>query len=318
MRIVNHMPYTCSVVVPVYNSESTLQELAARLEIALKQLCYQYELILVNDGSHDQSWKVILQLTKEYSWITGINMMRNYGQHNALLCGVRAARYEITITMDDDLQHPPEEIKFLLEKLAEGYDVVYGVPKKLPHSFWRNLFSKITKRILALVMGIPNIRDIGSFRAFRTNLRKAFENYQSPNVILDVLLSWGTSHFATIPVDQAPRQMGHSNYNFSRLITHAILILTGYSTAPLRLASMVGFGFTVFGFIIFIYVVSTYFFSGSIPGFPFLASIIALFSGTQLFVIGIFGEYLARIFDRSMDRPAYVISETVNETSTKE
>jgi len=312
------MPYTCSVVVPVYNSESTLQELAARLEIALKQLCYQYELILVNDGSHDQSWKVILQLTKEYSWITGINMMRNYGQHNALLCGVRAARYEITITMDDDLQHPPEEIKFLLEKLAEGYDVVYGVPKKLPHSFWRNLFSKITKRILALVMGIPNIRDIGSFRAFRTNLRKAFENYQSPNVILDVLLSWGTSHFATIPVDQAPRQMGHSNYNFSRLITHAILILTGYSTAPLRLASMVGFGFTVFGFIIFIYVVSTYFFSGSIPGFPFLASIIALFSGTQLFVIGIFGEYLARIFDRSMDRPAYVISETVTETSTKE
>lgn len=312
------MPYACSVVVPVYNSESTLQELAARLEIVLKQLCSQYELILVNDGSPDQSWKVILQLTKEYSWITGINMMRNYGQHNALLCGVRAARYETTITMDDDLQHPPEEIIKLLEKLAEGYDVVYGVPKKLPHSIWRNLFSKITKRMLAFVMGIPNIRDIGSFRAFRTNLCKAFENYQSPNVILDVLLSWGTTHFATIPVDEAPRQMGHSNYNFSRLMTHAILILTGYSTAPLRLASMVGFGFTVFGFIIFIYVLITYFFSGSIPGFPFLASIIALFSGTQLFVIGIFGEYLARIFDRSMDRPAYVISETVNETSTKE
>ncbi|MBE3116355.1 glycosyltransferase family 2 protein, partial [Candidatus Bathyarchaeota archaeon] len=120
------MPYACSVVVPVYNSESTLQELAARLEIVLKQLCSQYELILVNDGSPDQSWKVILQLTKEYSWITGINMMRNYGQHNALLCGVRAARYETTITMDDDLQHPPEEIIKLLEKLAEGYDVVYG------------------------------------------------------------------------------------------------------------------------------------------------------------------------------------------------
>ena len=312
------MPYTCSVVVPVYNSENTLPELALRLEKALKQLCNQYELILVNDGSHDQSWNVILQLTKEYPWITGINMMRNYGQHNALLCGVRAARYDITVTMDDDLQHPPEEIKFLLEKLAEGYDVVYGVPKKLPHSIWRNISSMVTKRLLAFAMGIPNIRDTGSFRAFKTSLGKAFENYQSPNVILDVLLTWGTTNFATVSVEEAPRQTGHSNYNFARLITHAILILTGYSTAPLRLASMVGFAFTVFGFLIFIYVLSTYFISGSIPGFPFLASIVALFSGTQLFVIGIFGEYLAQIFDRSMDRPAYVISETVTKTSTKE
>ena len=176
----------------------------------------------------------------------------------------------------------------------------------------------VTKRLLAIAMGIPNIRDTGSFRAFKTSLGKAFENYQSPNVILDVLLTWGTTNFATVSVEEAPRQTGHSNYNLARLITHAILILTGYSTAPLRLASMVGFAFTVFGFLIFIYVLSTYFISGSIPGFPFLASIVALFSGTQLFVIGIFGEYLAQIFDRSMDRPAYVISETVTKTSTKE
>jgi glycosyltransferase involved in cell wall biosynthesis len=310
------MPYSCSVVVPVYNSEGTLPELASRLEKVLSQVCDQFELILVNDGSVDKSWNVILLLTKKYPWITGINMMRNFGQHNALLCGVRTARYEITITMDDDLQHPPEEINVLLDKLAEGYDVVYGVPKKLPHSIWRNFFSKVTKLLLAFVMGIPNIRSIGSFRAFKTSLCKAFANYQSSNVILDVLLSWGTTNFAAIPVEEAPRQTGHSNYNFGRLITHAISILTGYSTAPLRLAIMVGFGFTVFGFLIFLYVLSSYFLSGSIPGFPFLASIIALFSGTQLFVIGIFGEYLARIFDRSMDRPAYVISETVNENST--
>ena len=116
--------------------------------------------------------------------------MRNYGQHNALLCGIREARGDVIITMDDDLQHPPEEISKLLQKWMEGYDVVYGYPTKLPHSFWRNLFSRLTKKTLAFVMGIKSVNEISAFRAFSTDLRKAFSSYQSPNVIIDVLLSW--------------------------------------------------------------------------------------------------------------------------------
>jgi undecaprenyl-phosphate 4-deoxy-4-formamido-L-arabinose transferase len=215
--------------------------------------------------------------------------------------------------MDDDLQHPPEEIPLLLAKLEEGYDVVYGVPYRRPHSWWRNWFSVVIKRILARIMGIPTIRDIGAFRAFRAQLRQAFAGYQNPNVILDVLLSWGTSRFATVTVREDPRSVGHSNYNFARLMKVTMVVLTGFSTAPLRFASMLGFGFTLFGILVFFYVVGAYLFQGSIPGFPFLASIIALFSGTQLFALGIIGEYLARIFDRSMDRPPYVIGETVGE-----
>jgi undecaprenyl-phosphate 4-deoxy-4-formamido-L-arabinose transferase len=308
---------SCSIVVPVYNSEKTLEELISRLSLILPRISSLYEVILVNDGSRDTSWQVICNLSRQYPWVRGINMMRNYGQHNALLCGVRSARYEVTVTMDDDLQHPPEEIPLLIAKLAEGYDVVYGLPKKLPHSLWRNLFSRLTKKILAMVMGIPTVREIGAFRAFRTHLRNAFTNFQSPNVILDVLLSWGTTSFSTVPVEEAPRATGSSNYNFSRLAKQALLILTGYSTLPLRFASIVGFSVTIFGICVLLYVIILSLTEGSIPGFPFLASIISIFSGAQMFAIGIFGEYLARIFDRSMDRPTYIVEEVTGEEIEK-
>jgi glycosyltransferase involved in cell wall biosynthesis len=303
----------CSVVIPVYNGEGTLPALVERLSRVLGELCSVYEVILINDGSRDRSWMVIQELTILHPWVVGINLMRNYGQHNALLCGVRAARYAVCITMDDDLQHPPEEIVKLLTKYAEGYDVVYGLPQKLPHAFWRNMFSRLIKRLLAFVMDIPTLRDIGSFRAFKTDLREAFTGYQNPNVILDVLLSWGTQNFATVQVEEEPRLEGASNYDFRKLFKIALLLLTGYSTAPLRFASQIGLISTLFGLLIFVYVLYIYFTAGSIPGFPFLASIISLFSGIQLFTLGIFGEYLARMFDRSMDRPTYVIQERINQ-----
>lgn len=302
-------PWNCSIVIPVYNSANIIGELVDRLSQVMPGLCSAYELILVNDGSRDLSWEVICQLAGEYPQIRGLNLMRNYGQHNALLCGIRAARYEVIITMDDDLQHPPEEIHKLLDKLQEGYDVVYGVPQTQPHSWWRNLFSIFIKRALAFVMGIGTIREIGSFRAFRTRLRKAFETYQNPNVLVDVLLSWGTTRFTSVPVNEAQRVTGRSNYNFFKLVQVTMVVLTGFSTVPLRFTSMAGFIFTFFGIAVFLYVLAVYFFLGSIPGFPFLASIISLFSGMQLFALGIIGEYLARIFDRSVDRPAYVVGE---------
>jgi undecaprenyl-phosphate 4-deoxy-4-formamido-L-arabinose transferase len=299
--------HSLTVVIPVYNSQDSLLPLVARLGEVLKDLASRYEVVLVNDGSRDNSWSVIRNVVEKYSWVRGVNLMRNYGQHNAILCGIRVAQYEVIITMDDDLQHPPEEIYKLLDKLDEGYDVVYGSPVALPHSLWRNLFSRFTKRTLAYAMGIRTIRSIGPFRAFRTELRNAFANYQNPSVIVDVLLSWGTSSFATVTINEDTRQVGQSNYNFFKLFRVAMEILTGFSTIPLRLASLLGFIFTVFGMAVFIYVLVVFLSAGSVPGFPFLASIIALFSGAQLFALGIFGEYLARMFDRSMDRPRYVI-----------
>jgi glycosyltransferase involved in cell wall biosynthesis len=303
------MKPSVSVVIPVYRGAPTLESLVIGLIPVLTKICSKFEVILVNDDSPDDSWKIINSLSINYPSVKGIRLMRNYGQHNATLCGVRAARYPICVTLDDDLQHPPTEIHKLLEKLDEGYDVVYGTPIKQPQGFIRNLITSWTKRTLAYVMGIPNLRNISAFRCFKTDLRKAFDQYQSPNVTLDVLLSWATTRFASIPVGILPPPEHRSNYNYRSLIRYTLLVLTGYSTAPLRFASIMGFVMTLVGIGVFIYVISIFMFAGSIPGFPFLVSIIAIFGGTQLFALGIFGEYLARIFTRSMDKPTYVISD---------
>jgi undecaprenyl-phosphate 4-deoxy-4-formamido-L-arabinose transferase len=300
-----------SIVVPVYKGETLIEPLVAQLSRTVPAFAEEYEIILVNDGSPDNSWAVIQRLTDQYPCVRGIRMMRNYGQHNATLCGVRAARHPVTVTMDQDLQHPPEEIPLLLAKLEEGYDVVYGSPRKLPQGVLRNLMTAGIKWILAKVIGLSAVRNVSAFRAFRTSLRDAFVNFQSPSLILDVLLSWGTTRFASVDVDIEQAQ--RTNYSFRMLVRAAMLILIGYSTLPLRFASWVGFVMTLFGLGVFVYVLIIYFTVGSLPGFPFLASIIALFSGAQLFGLGIFGEYLARMFDRSMDKPSYVIYETVGQ-----
>ena len=301
-----------SVVVPVYRGEKLVEPLVERLSKSLPTFAKKYEVILVNDGSPDGSWDVGERLAKKYKWVRGIRLMRNYGQHNATLCGVRLAQYDVIVTMDQDLQHPPEEIPVLLAELEKGFDVVYGAPKKLPQGFLRNLMTANMKNILANVMGVPSVKNISAFRAFRTHLRSAFENFQSPTMIVDVLLSWGTTRFTSVQVNIAEAQT--SNYNFSTLVKAAMLILIGFSTKPLRLASWIGFVMTLFGVGVFIYVMVIYFTVGSLPGFPFLAAIIALFSGAQLFALGIFGEYLARMFDRSMDRPAYVVYQTAGKS----
>ena len=302
-----------SVVVPVYNGSDTLPMLVDEVGKVLPALTDEFELVLVNDGSPDQSWQVIHALSQNHPWVRGIDLMRNYGQHNATLCGVREARYEIIIIIDDDLQNPPREIPKLLEKLEEGYDVVYGVPRKRQQVWWKSLASTIVKRAIAYVMGLRTVRDIGAFKAFRADLRRSFDRYNSPDVLVDVLLSWGTSRFATVAVDEAPRAVGTSNYNLIKLIKVSLLVLTSYTTVPLRLASIVGFLFTLFGVGVLGYVLTIYFTLGSIDGFPFLASTITIFSGVQLFALGIIGEYLARVFERTGGRPTYTISRTTEE-----
>jgi undecaprenyl-phosphate 4-deoxy-4-formamido-L-arabinose transferase len=214
--------------------------------------------------------------------------------------------------MDDDLQHPPEEIYKLLKKLAEGFDVVYGAPQHLPNDILRNLITRITKKLLSYVMGVPSMKHISAFCAFRTDLRNAFANFQSPDFTLDVLLSWGTSKFSYVYVNL--NKAKKSNYSFFKLVAQALLILTGFSTTPLRFATITGFLMTIVGLAVMVYVMIIVITEGSVPGFPFLASIIALFSGAQLFSLGIFGEYLGTIFKRSMDRPPYVIDETIERT----
>lgn len=300
-----------SVIIPVYNSEQSLPLLIDRLKPVLTDSCQDFEAILVNDGSRDGSWETIVSLSERFPWLHGINLMRNYGQHNALLCGIRQAKHELIVTIDDDLQNPPEEIPRLLARLEEGYDVVYGTPQAQQQGLWRDLASTVTKMALQGFMGAENARQVSALRAFRTKLREAFRQYEGSFVSIDVLLTWGTTKFSSTPVRHEPRILGQSNYTFSRLLMHAVNMMTGFSILPLQVASFLGFACTIFGLCILIYVLAIFFVYGSeVPGFPFLASIIALFSGAQLLALGIIGEYLARMHFRSLGQPPSVIRDS--------
>jgi glycosyltransferase involved in cell wall biosynthesis len=302
--------HSLSVVTPVYNGEASVAELCRRLGEVLPRVATQYEIILVNDGSRDRSWEVISELSSRSPTVRGINLMRNYGQHNALLCGIRAAKYDVIVTLDDDLQHPAEEIPQLLARLDEGFDVVYGTPESEQNGVMRALASRITRLTLRTAIGSEVAKNVSAFRLFRTQLREAFSGYQSPFVSIDVLLTWATTRFGAVIVPFQPRHSGSSNYTFTKLVRFALDMMTGFSTAPLQLASLIGFSCTLFGIGIFFYVFVRYCLEGSVPGFPFLASIIAIFSGAQLFALGVIGEYLARMHFRSMKRPAYVVRTT--------
>src|SRR6266853_357284 len=221
--------------------------------------------------------------------------------------------------MDDDLQHPPEEIPKLLEVLAGGYDVVYGTPEREQHGVGRDFASWVTKLALQNVMGAEIARQVCAFRAFRAQVAKAFAHYEGSFVSIDVLLTWGTNRFASTPVKHRPRGQGTSGYTFRKLMTHAMNMMTGFSTRPLQVASLIGFVFTLFGLAVLAYVVIRYFVQGgAVPGFPFLASIIAIFSGAQLFALGIIGEYLARMHFRRLQNPPYVVRDSEPEKAVPE
>jgi undecaprenyl-phosphate 4-deoxy-4-formamido-L-arabinose transferase len=308
---VNQTARRISVVAPVFNSSGSLRPLVERLEPVLAQVAADYEIVLVNDGSVDDSAAVVSTLARENGSVRGVDLMRNYGQHNALLAGILESRFETIITIDDDLQNPPEEIPALLAKLDEGFDVVYGTPIEERHQVWRVLASEITKLVLQNAMGADTARKVSAFRVFRARVADAFRDFANPYVNIDVLLTWGTARFASIPVRHDPRAHGTSNYTWRRLTRHALDMMTGFSTFPLRVASLVGFAFTLFGVVILAFVLGRYLYSGgSVPGFPFLASIIALFSGAQLFALGVIGEYLGRIHFGSMSRPAFVVRQS--------
>ncbi len=297
-----------SAVIPVYRSAAILPELLRRLEPVLAALTPRFEILLVDDASPDESWSTVEKLAAQHRAVRGLSLGRNYGQHAAVLAGVLEARGEIVVTLDDDLQHPPEEIPKLLAKLAQDFDVVYGAPLAEQHGVLRDLASRVTKLALASAMGAEVARDVSAFRVFRTRLREAFRDYRSPYVSIDVLLTWGTTRFAAVRVRHDPRRTGTSNYTLARLVNHALNMATGFSVAPLRFASLVGFAFTLFGTGVLAYVLGRYLLEGtSVPGFPFIASVIAIFSGAQLFALGIIGEYLARMHFRMLGRPPFTV-----------
>lgn len=300
------------MVVPVYNAAKTLPELLTRLQATLTPLVGRVEIIFVNDGSSDNSWQVIESLAAEEAGVLGLDLMHNYGQHNALLAGILRTSHPIIVTLDDDLQHPPEEIPKLLEAVERGHDIAYGKAAKREHAFWRNLSSKIAKKALRIALGEDMAEKSSAFRAFRSELKSGFDRFSDAEVSIDVLLSWTARSVACVEVEHHARQYGSSGYSVRRLARLTFSMITGYSTLPLRIASAVGLTSAGFGLGLFVYVVVKRLIQDSyVPGFTFLAATVTLFAGLQLFTIGVLGEYLARVHFRTMGKPPFVVRSEV-------
>jgi undecaprenyl-phosphate 4-deoxy-4-formamido-L-arabinose transferase len=301
-------------VVPVYNSAGTLCRLVEEISTAMRNVTEDFEIILVNDGSKDGSANTSMELAKRHDFVIVVELSKNYGQHNALLCGIRKASKGVIVTLDDDLQNPPSEISKLLVKLNDGYDVVYGVPEKERHGFLRDLASLTTKLVLQKAMGADIATNISTFRAFRTELRAVFETYRSPYVCIDILLTWSTDRFAAVNVKHSVRETGTSNYTLGRLIRHAANLITGFSVLPLQLASLTGFILLFVGLLAAGYVIANYILhpGTGVPGFAFLACSILIFSAAQLLALGIIGEYLARMYAGTMGHPVYQVRHASN------
>ena len=311
---INSETVEISVVVPVYRSEQLLTLLVKRVEAVLDTVGCRAEVILVNDCSPDGSWQTIKKLQTSYTRIRGINLMRNYGQHAALLAGVQASRGAVIVTMDDDLQTPPEEIPKLLAELGKGYDVVYGIREKEQHGVFRNFCSITAKAIINKLLGVHVATSLSSYRAFRSELKNAFIAQSGPVVFIDAILCWGSTKISTTVVRHEARADGVSGYSIRKLLLHTANMVTGFSQVPLQVASFVGLAFMLFGFLLFLYVLADFALRGTpVRGFTFLSAALTLFSGVQLFVLGVIGEYLARIHQKSIGMPAYMVRETVGD-----
>lgn len=222
-----------SVVVPVFNSAATLPVLAARLAAALPAVAGDFEVLLVNDGSADDSWEVIGELARRYPWIRGIDLARNYGQYNATLCGVRRTRFARVVTMDDDLEHRPESVGALLRGLEEGAEMVYGTVARPPRGWVRKTGRFLARRVLLRELGPDGSLELTAFRAFTGGVRDALPRHTGAAVSLDVLLARRVGRIAYVAVECGARQSGRSNYSLAKLVAGSLRLMVQASTAPL-------------------------------------------------------------------------------------
>lgn len=301
---------TISVIVPCYRSVATLPTLVDRLLATLVEVADAHEIVLVVDGSPDDTWSVARSLSQQHPVVEALRLSRNFGQHNALLAGIRRARHDLIVTIDDDLQHRPEDLPALVQALTPDIDLVYGVATDERHGFARAMASRFGRTILARGLGVTYARQVSAYRVFRTRLRNGFQGLDGPQVSIDVALSWTTTCVRGVTVAGDARTEGASGYTAVSLVRHFVLLVLGYSILPLRVVAYLGLvcalgGAGALAYVLIAYVVGY----TEVPGFTAIASMIALFSGAQMLAIGVVGEYLGHLHVRSTGRPAYVITD---------
>jgi len=300
-----------SIVVPVYGGTDALSELRQRLDTALREQGLGYELILVDDRGQAHAWPMIESLSLDHPEVIGVRLSRNFGQHAATIAGIAKARGEWIVTMDDDLEHPPEAIGSLLAAADVDRPLIYGVFERRTHARYRNITSELMRRCLKRAFPDMN-EDYTSFRVIHAPLAKQLTGFDLNRPYVDGMLSWLTSNAQAVVVPHGTRTHGESTYTLRKLLSHATNILVTYSHLPLRFVTFGGAILSAFSFLYLLYVIYGRL-TGAItdPGYTSLMSVVLLACGIQLLILGALGEYLGRLMGAVYKRPVYSIERTI-------
>jgi len=300
-----------SVVIPVYNSGAWLPELVSRITRAMTGTGKPFEILLVNDASPDRStWPVIQKVAQEEGHVRGFDMLYNVGQFRALLCGFEQARGEFIITMDDDLQHPPEELPKLVRAMQEhpDMDCVMGLYESKSHSLFRNIGSVLVQKVMNKLYEKPEHITTTSFRIMKREVAEIALLYRTANPQLGPLIVRITRRIMNVPVEHHPRSRGKSGYGLRVLMRETLRSVVNASLAPLRLVSGIGMFFAAAAFVWGAALIVLRLLGDiSVAGYTSLIVAIAFFSGMILFSIGILGEYIGRIINEISGMPRYTI-----------
>jgi glycosyltransferase involved in cell wall biosynthesis len=302
-----------SVVVPVYRGSLTLPSLAKQVGEALQRVTEDFELILVNDCSPDESWSVIESLSRKYLFIVGVDLRKNVGQDNAIMAGLNHARGKAVVIMDDDLQHSPADIPALVAKLSEGHDVCYAHFEKKRQALWKNMGSALNGRLASWVIGKPNHIYLSPFKAISGPVVAEMLKYRGPFAYVDGVIWRITSRCTQIPITHHLRAQGEGNYDLVKSIRVWMKLLTGFSVKPLRIITVMGFITSVFSFVTAVaFLVKHLTDAYPVPGWASLIISIFFLSGLQLTCLGMLGEYIGRTYLRLSDQPQYSVRSLVS------
>lgn len=302
-----------SIVIPVYAGEQTVEALHAAITSYVEIASIASELIYVYDCGTDNSWEVLLSIKESYpDTVKLVQLSRNYGQHNALIAGFEVATGDYIVTMDEDLQHLPQDIdRMLLKQKEKDYDVVYGIYTEAQHSRGRNITSFMLKKLLSTA--IPELhKDYSAFRLLKTSIAKQTLEMRNSYTFLDGYLSWVTSHIASTEVSHQERIAGKSSYTFKKLVAHSVNIFVTFSNLPIRLLTYSSIFIFLATIVYSIYViVRTLIFNDFLKGYPTLIITIGFGVGMILLGMGIIGEYIYRINLKTTKRPHYLIKKII-------
>ena len=311
-----------SIVVPVYRSEECLEALIEAVAESLDPTNRDYEVVLVNDCSPDNSWAVIESICRTNPNVVGIDLRRNFGQDNAIITGLRQSCGKYVAIMDDDLQHHPRDLVALLDKIEEGADAVYADFRVKRQKLWKNLGSWFNGKVAQFVVNKPGNIYLSPYKIIRREVVEMICRYDGPDPYIDGLLLQITSRISQIPVDHHPRYAGRSTYTFWKSLRVWGRLAFSFSTRPMRLVSWFGFAFAALGLLLAVVVIlyrlllPEHFSQGAV-GWASLMVALLIVSGIQMLFFGILGEYTGRTFLRVNEKPQAAIREVLNYRATE-